>query len=118
MHLKHLHKLETRFSCPETFLYLGSWCRDAVSELRTDVSGLRRANAVAERDVRLGCSVPGTGSKLTPCCRLAHSRAPPTDAVYHEALPPYSSHAAHFRLHVLELSTMAYCSALVQRRQR
>ncbi len=32
--LKHLHNVETRFYCPQTFLYLDFQCRDDVSELK------------------------------------------------------------------------------------
>jgi len=32
--LKHLHNVETRFYCPQTFLSLDSQCRDDVSELK------------------------------------------------------------------------------------
>ncbi len=32
--LKHLHNVETRFYCPQTFLRLGCQCRDDVSELK------------------------------------------------------------------------------------
>ena len=31
---KHLHNVETRFYCPQTFLYLDFQCRDDVSELK------------------------------------------------------------------------------------
>ncbi len=31
--LKHLHNVETRFFCPQTFLSLDYQCRDGVSEL-------------------------------------------------------------------------------------
>ena len=33
-HLKHLHNVETRFYCPQTFLSLDFQCRDDVSELK------------------------------------------------------------------------------------
>ena len=32
--LKHLHNVETRFDCPQTFVYLDFQCRDDVSELK------------------------------------------------------------------------------------
>ena len=32
--LKHLHNVETRFYCPQTFLYLDFQCRDGVSEFK------------------------------------------------------------------------------------
>ena len=32
--LKHLHNVETRFYCPQTFLYLDFQCRDDVSEIK------------------------------------------------------------------------------------
>ncbi len=39
--LKHLPNVETRFYCPQAFLTLDFQCRDAVSEFKTDVLGLK-----------------------------------------------------------------------------
>ena len=41
--VKHLHNVETHFYCPQTFLSLEFRCKDDVSGLKIDVSGLRRA---------------------------------------------------------------------------
>ncbi len=61
--IKHLHNVETRFYCPQTFLHLDFQCRDDVSELKymfRDWEELLNVNVL----------MSGTSMCTSECCAL------------------------------------------------